>query len=84
MRQIVMAQVSQSKELRSIEAEASEASTKLTDALAGLPNLPFDEVPDGKTEDDNVEVRRIGEPRAFDFTPKDHVESWRELRYDGF
>jgi len=41
--------------------------------------LPFDEVPDGKTEDDNVEVRRIGEPRAFDFTPKDHVDLGESL-----
>jgi len=76
----VMAQVSQSKDAQAtIEAEAFEASTKLTDALAGLPNLPFDEVPDGKTEDDNVEVRRIGEPRAFDFTPKDHVNLGESL-----
>lgn len=76
----VMAQVSQSKDAQAaIEAEASEASTKLTNALAGLPNLPFDEVPDGKTEDDNVEVRRIGEPRAFDFTPKDHVDIGESL-----
>ena len=76
----VMAQVSQSKDAQAaIEAEASEASTKLTDALAGLPNLPLDEVPDGKTEDDNVEVRRIGEPRAFDFTPKDHVDLGESL-----
>jgi len=76
----VMAQVSQSKDAQvAIEAEASEASTKLTDALAGLPNLPFDEVPDGKTEDCNVEVRRIGEPRAFDFTPKDHVNLGESL-----
>ena len=76
----VMAQVSQSKDAQAtIEAEAFEASTKLTDALAGLPNLPFDEVPDGKTEDDNVEVRRIGEPRAFDFTPKDHVDLGESL-----
>ena len=76
----VMAQVSQSKDAQvAIEAEASEASTKLTDALAGLPNLPFDEVPDGKTEDCNVEVRRIGEPRAFDFTPKDHVDLGESL-----
>jgi len=71
----VMAQVSQSKDAQAAaEAEASEASTALNDALAGLPNLPLDEVPDGQTEDDNVEVRRIGEPPSFDFTPKDHVD----------
>lgn len=71
----VMAQVSQSKDAQAAaEAEASEASTALNDALAGLPNLPLDEVPDGQTEDDNVEVRRIGELPSFGFTPKDHVD----------
>lgn len=76
----VMAQVSQSKDAQAAaEAEASDASTALNDALAGLPNLPLDEVPDGKTEDDNVEVRRVGEPRTFDFTPKDHVDIGESL-----
>ncbi len=76
----VMAQVSQSKDAQAAaEVEASEASAALNDALAGLPNLPLDEVPDGKTEDDNVEVRRVGEPRAFDFTPKDHVDIGESL-----
>lgn len=45
----------------------------LNDFLAGIPNLPDDDVPEGETEDDNVEIRRWGEPAAFDFEPRDHV-----------
>lgn len=44
------------------------------DIRAGLPNLPADDVPVGASEDDNVETRRWGEPRVFDFTARDHVE----------
>jgi seryl-tRNA synthetase len=40
--------------------------------LAGIPNLLADDVPDGDDEGSNVEIRRWGEPRAFDFTPKEH------------
>lgn len=40
----------------------------------GLPNLPHADIPDGDGEDDNLEIRRWGEPRVFDFAPRDHVE----------
>ena len=43
-----------------------------TQALLALPNLPHASVPVGKSAADNVEVRRHGEPRAFDFEPKPH------------
>jgi len=42
--------------------------------LAGLPNIPAADVPDGLSEDDNVELRRWGNKPAFDFAPKDHVD----------
>ncbi len=42
--------------------------------LAGLPNIPAADVPDGLSEDDNVELRRWGDKPAFDFAPKDHVD----------
>jgi seryl-tRNA synthetase len=45
----------------------------------GLPNLLDDDVPDGRDEDDNVEVRRWGEPVEFDFEPKDHIEIGESL-----
>lgn len=47
---------------------------QLQDIELGLPNLLHAEVPDGKDESDNQEVRRWGEPPAMDFTPRDHVE----------
>jgi len=43
-----------------------------TAAVLNLPNLPHASVPPGKTAEDNVEVRRVGEPRAFDFIPQPH------------
>ena len=48
--------------------------------LLDAPNPPADDVPDGATDADNVEVRRHGEPPAFAFTPKDHVELMTSLR----
>jgi seryl-tRNA synthetase len=59
-----------------LEAAEREANAALDTALAEIPNLPFDDVPEGKDEDDNVEVRRHGEPPAFpnSFKPKEHFE----------
>ncbi len=48
--------------------------------LAGIPNIPHDSVPVGKSSDDNVEVRRWGQPRKFDFKPKAHWDLGPELR----
>ncbi len=56
------------------EDELSEVQAALRDIELGLPNLIADDVPAGNDEDDNTEVRRWGEPREFDFEPKDHVE----------
>jgi seryl-tRNA synthetase len=47
---------------------------KLNTILNALPNMPVDEVPEGMTEDDNVEIRKWGVPRVFDFTVRDHVD----------
>jgi len=46
----------------------------MADLLAGLPNLPAPDVPVGKDESANVEVRKWGEPKEFAFEPKDHVD----------
>lgn len=54
------------------EAKARDAA--LTDLLMGLPNLIADDVPDGASEADNVEIRRWGTPKAFAFTPKEHYQ----------
>lgn len=60
--------------LDSHEAELQSVLAKLRDIELGLPNLLQDDVPDGNEEADNAEVRRWGEPRSFDFEPKDHIE----------
>jgi seryl-tRNA synthetase len=56
------------------EGEERRLDKELTDALAVIPNLPREDVPVGRDEKDNKEVRRVGEPRAFDFQPKQHFE----------
>ena len=61
-------------ELKAIEAELEGIQTRLTDLLLTIPNLPHASVPVGKSADENVEVRRVGEPRKFDFPIKDHVD----------
>lgn len=61
-------------EIARLEEDAKAEDARLTDILMGLPNAPFDDVPDGADETDNVEVYRWGTPRAFDFAPKEHYE----------
>lgn len=56
------------------EADLREAERVLHETLAALPNLPLDEVPDGADETDNVEIRKVGEPPSFPFSPKQHFE----------
>ncbi len=60
--------------LEANEQKLREVQQELEDLLLGLPNLIDDEVPDGADESDNVEIRRWGEPRDFEFEPRDHVE----------
>ena len=61
-------------ELKANETGLAALQEKLAAFVRGLPNIPRAEVPEGKTSDDNVEVRRWGEPRKFDFPAKDHVD----------
>ncbi len=61
-------------ELKNIEAELEVIQSKLNDTLLGIPNLPHQSVPVGKSSEDNEEVRRAGDPRRFDFPEKDHVD----------
>ncbi len=82
-KQDATALINQTKELREkiSEAEkiAEEADARLRNILTGIPNLPDDSVPVGKSEADNVEVRRWGSPPQFDFAPKPHWELGEEL-----
>ena len=61
-------------EVAAMREEANTLDAQLTDALARIPNLPADNVPDGATEDDNVEINRWGTLPTFDFAPKEHFE----------
>jgi seryl-tRNA synthetase len=63
----------------SLEEAERYTVAELDNALAALPNTPCDDVPDGVDENDNVEVARWGEPRAFDFTPKEHFDIGESL-----
>ena len=61
-------------EIARLEAEAAAADAALRDLLLGIPNLPYDDVPDGPDETANVEIRRWGSPRNFAFPPLEHFE----------
>ncbi|QDY68988.1 serine--tRNA ligase [Qingshengfaniella alkalisoli] len=61
-------------EIARLDEEAKSEDAKLRDLLMGLPNLLADDVPDGADESENVEMRRHGEPRAFNYAPKEHYE----------
>ncbi|MBY6116428.1 serine--tRNA ligase [Mameliella alba] len=61
-------------EVAEMQDKAKTLDTQLTDLLMGVPNLPLDDIPDGADENDNVEIRRWGTPRTFDFTPKEHYD----------
>ncbi|SFO97848.1 serine--tRNA ligase [Qipengyuania nanhaisediminis] len=63
------------------EAER-ETGAELDDLLARLPNLPADDVPEGQSEDDNVEVSRWGDKRDFAFEPKEHADIGPALGMD--
>ena len=73
--QAVMDEVANIKtQLDESAAELDDVQAKLNDIITGIPNIPHDSVPEGSTEDDNFEVRKWGEPKQFDFEPKDHVD----------
>ncbi|WP_210395296.1 serine--tRNA ligase [Motiliproteus sediminis] len=62
------------EELDALSGEYAQVQSALDQLLLEVPNLPDRSVPEGTSEDDNEEIRRWGEPAAFDFEPKDHVD----------
>ncbi len=71
----LMATVAELKEtLPQLEQAAKDKEAELSTVLATIPNLPLDEVPDGKDEHDNVEHHHFGAKKNYDFTPKQHFE----------
>jgi seryl-tRNA synthetase len=69
-------------EVKALETKLGELQDRLRAFLLEIPNLPHASVPIGKSEADNVEVRRWGEPRRFDFAVKDHVDVGAPLGLD--
>lgn len=61
-------------ELKETKATLDALREQLSELALDMPNLPDDGVPDGRSEDDNREIRRWGEPRELDFEPRDHVD----------
>jgi len=61
-----------SQRIKEMEDNVSEVENQLERVLLRIPNIPHESVPVGKSEEDNVEVRRWGEPPKFDFEPKAH------------
>jgi len=61
-------------QLKANEAKLAEVQTELAKITLGIPNLPDFSVPIGKDETENVEIKKWGTPRAFDFAVKDHVD----------
>jgi len=61
-------------QLKAAENELSEIQAQLNAIMEGVPNILDEAVPAGKSDGDNVEISRWGDPREFDFQPKDHVD----------
>ncbi len=68
-----------SEKISALEDQAKTVDEEFRELLAGVPNIPHESVPVGKSAADNLEVRRVGEPPRFDFTPKPHWDLGPEL-----
>jgi len=82
-KQDATAQIAETKELREkiqgLESKVQEEDARLRELLAGIPNMPNPSVPVGKTSENNIEVRRWGQPPEFAFAPKPHWEVGEQL-----
>src|SRR5580658_1176048 len=63
-----------------LDEKAKAADASFRELMAGVPNIPHESVPVGRSEQDNVEIRRWGQPRQFDFEPKAHWDLGAELK----
>lgn len=63
-----------SDRIKELDDEVRELEVQIAELTMSIPNIPHDSVPVGKSEDDNVELRRWSEPKEFGFTPKSHWE----------
>src|SRR5215472_6791956 len=77
--QLIQAAKELREQIEKLEKEVAEAGKRFEELMLRVPSIPRPEVPVGVGEEDNVEVRKVGEPRRFDFKPKDHVELMTSL-----
>ena len=76
----VMAKVAEIKDqMTALEEDERQSAEALTHILETLPNAPFEDVPQGEDEDDNVLVRTWGEPKSYNFEPKQHFDVGEDL-----
>lgn len=68
-----------SEKIKSLDSEVKEIDEELNKILLTIPNIPNETVPSGDSDEDNIEVRKWGEPRKFDFEPKPHWEIGENL-----
>ena len=68
-----------SKKIEKLSRDQSEIKIKLDTILSSLPNIPLNDVPVGKDENSNVEIKKFGEIKKFDFKPKSHFELGKDL-----
>ena len=68
-------------ELKQLESELGDLKQSQDELLAGLPNLPHPDAPEGLTDEDAVEIRKVGDPPQFDFEPVDHLELGERHRW---
>ncbi|GJM16995.1 MAG: serine--tRNA ligase [Thermodesulfobacteriota bacterium] len=68
-----------SSKIKNLGELRTKAEEEFRNFMLMIPNLPNEMVPVGKNEEDNVEIRKWGEPRDFDFEPKDHIELGKDL-----
>ena len=77
----IMSQVTElNAQLKTSEETLKALQIQISELMAEIPNLPDKSVPVGKDEKDNIEIRRWGEPRSFDFAIKDHVDIGERLK----
>lgn len=67
------------EELKELEPKLKLVEDDLSLIMRQIPNIPLDDVPEGKDDSENLEIRKWGEPRKFDFNPKDHLELGEKL-----
>ena len=76
----LMAEMKQlSEKIKVLDGQVSEVEAKLRDALLNIPNTPYKDVQEGADDSDNVELRKLGEPRKFDFEEKAHWDIGTDL-----